>query len=99
MSKAGDTLVELSAMHQPLEEDYSDDPTIDQLISFDEKGNVNISEIIKTLIDTSFGGDNQSQMKAVQLLKGLATSNDPLSNKFMQALDKFTSSLNPDNFK
>lgn len=38
-------------------------------------------------------------MKAVQLLKGLATSDDPAANKFMQALDDFTSNMNADEFK
>ncbi len=48
--------------------------------------------IIKALVDTSFGGDNESQMKAVQLLKGLATSDDPAANAFMKKLDTWTSS-------
>ena len=60
---------------------------------------VNIESVIKELIDTSFGGSNESQMKSSQLIKGLATSDDPKSNKFMQALDKFTSGLNMDDFK
>lgn len=57
---------------------------------------VNVKEIIKELIDTSFSGDNASQMKAVQLLKGLATSDDPESNAFMKKLDTFTSGLKVD---
>jgi len=55
-------------------------------------------DIIKELIDTSWGGDNESQGKAVQLLKGLAFSDEESSNKFMSALDKFTSELNADDF-
>ena len=47
---------------------------------------VDIKKIIKDL-QGDFGGDNASQMKGVQLLKGLATSEDPLSNKFMKALN------------
>jgi hypothetical protein len=35
-------------------------------------------------------------MKAVQLLKGLATSDDPASNAFMKKLDKFTSGMKAD---
>lgn len=62
----------------------------------DEK--VDVMEIIKELIETSFGGSNEDQMKAVQLLKGLATSDDPMSNKFMKALDKFTSGLDAKSF-
>jgi hypothetical protein len=49
--------------------------------------------VIKSLVDTSFGGDNESQMKAVQLLKGLATSDDPAANAFMKKLDSFTSKM------
>ncbi len=59
---------------------------------------VDIQSVIKALIDTSFGGSNEEQMKAVQLLKGLATSDDPMSNKFMKALDKFTSALDVKDF-
>lgn len=59
---------------------------------------VNVAKIIDDLINTSFGGSNESQMKAVQLLKGLAVSDDPKSNKFMKALDKLTSSMDPKDF-
>jgi hypothetical protein len=59
---------------------------------------VDVQKVIKALIDTSFGGSNEEQMKAVQLLKGLATSDDPKSNKFMKVLDKFTSGLNAEDF-
>lgn len=58
-----------------------------------------VSGVVKELIDTSFGGSNDSQMKAVQLLKGLATSDDPKANKFMQALDKATSDMDAKDFE
>ena len=54
---------------------------------------VKIDGIIKELIDTSWSGDNASQMKAVQLLKGIATSDEPAANAFMKKLDKFTSGM------
>ena len=50
-------------------------------------------EIIKELIDTGWSGDNESQMKAVQLLKGLATSDSPEANAFMKKLDQATSAM------
>lgn len=50
-------------------------------------------KVIKDLIDTGWSKDNESQMKAVQLLKGLALSDEPEANEFMKKLDKFTSSL------
>ena len=54
--------------------------------------------IIKALINTDFGGSNEEQGKAVQLMRGLAFSDDPISNKFMQAINAFTSKMNPDDF-
>ena len=51
------------------------------------------SEIIKELVNTGWSGDNESQMKAVQLLKGLATSDDEAANAFMKKLDKATSGM------
>lgn len=54
---------------------------------------VDIKAIIKELIDTSWAGSNESQMKAVQLLKGVALSDEPEANAFMKSLDKFTSGM------
>lgn len=76
-------------MFRNFEEAY--DELLEHQQSLREK--VDAKTIIKELIDTSFGGDNKSQMKAVQLLKGLATSDDPASNAFMKKLDKWTSGL------
>lgn len=53
---------------------------------------VDIKKVIKDL-QGNFAGSNEEQMKSVQLLKGLATSDDPLSNKFMKALDKETTRI------
>lgn len=58
-----------------------------------------VKEVIDEVIDTNWSGSNEEQMKAVQLLKGLATSEDPLSNKFMKELDKATSAMKKDDFK
>ena len=60
---------------------------------------INVSEVIADLIKTDFGGSNEEQGKAVQLLKGLAFSDDPLSDKFMKAISDLTSKMNPDDFK
>jgi len=59
---------------------------------------VDIKSVIKSVIDTNWSKDNESQMKVTQLLKGIATSDDPASNKFMKAMDDFTSSLKVDDF-
>lgn len=57
------------------------------------------ASVIAELIKTSWSGSNDEQMKAVQLLKGVALSDDDAANKFMKALDKFTSAMNADDFK
>lgn len=66
---------------------------------FNEKEKVDVGDIIKELIETSWGGTNAEQAKAIQLLRGLAFSDDPRSNKFMDKLNKFTSDLDPKEFK
>jgi len=53
-------------------------------------------EIIKELMATGFGGDNENQMKAVQLLKGIATSDEEESNAFMAKLDKALKGMSED---
>lgn len=52
-----------------------------------------IERVINELIDTSWAGSNASQMKAVQLLKGIATSDDPKANAFMKQVDKAMSGM------
>lgn len=64
--------------------------------SMNEK--VDVGKVISDLIDRGWSGDNKSQMGAVEILRGLATSDDPRSNKFMKALDDFTSSLKKDDY-
>jgi len=56
---------------------------------------VDVTKLIKDL-SGNFSGSNEEQMKAVQLLKGLATSDDPKSNKFMKALDTATTKISKD---
>lgn len=60
---------------------------------------VDVKSVIDQVIDTNWSGSNEEQMKAVQLLKGLAVSDDPMSNKFMKALDKATSDLDKTDFE
>lgn len=51
-----------------------------------------VKKVIQSLMDTDFKGDNAEQMKGIQLLKGLATNDDELANKFMAKLsDAYTS--------
>lgn len=53
---------------------------------------VDIDKVIKDL-QGNFSGSNEEQMKATQLLKGLATSDDPKSNEFMKKLDVATTKI------
>lgn len=58
-----------------------------------------VADMIKELISTKWSGSNDDQGKAVQLMKGLAFSDDPMANKFMKAVDDFTSGLNPKDYE
>jgi hypothetical protein len=58
---------------------------------------VDSQDVIKELIDTGWSKDNKSQMKAIQLLKGLALSDEPEANAFMKKLDSFTSGMKSKN--
>lgn len=62
------------------------------------EGGGKATEAIKELISTSFGGSNESQAKAVQLMIGISTSDEDVSNSFMADLDKETSNLKPEEF-
>jgi len=53
---------------------------------------VNIKKMIKDL-GGNFAQDNKAQLAGVSMLKGLATSDDPLANKFMKELDKCTTAI------
>lgn len=52
-----------------------------------------IKKMIKDLGDTNWGADNEAQMKAVQILKGLALSDEPESNTFMKKLSDASTSI------
>jgi hypothetical protein len=64
----------------------------------EKKSDANVSKIIGDLIDTDWSGSNEEQMKAVNLLKGLATSDDEKANKFMKDLDSATSKMNKEDY-
>jgi hypothetical protein len=51
-----------------------------------------VNDVLKG-IQGNFSKDNASQMKGLQLLKGLATSDDPKSNEFMKKLDAATTKI------
>lgn len=59
------------------------------------EADANVSKIIKDLIETDWSGSVEEKMKAVSLLKGLATSEDKMAVKFMKDLDAATSKMKP----
>lgn len=59
------------------------------------KNEQKIEDAIQALIDTKASDDNKDQGQFVQLLKGIAFSDDPKSDKFMK---KLTTMVNDKNF-
>ena len=55
---------------------------------------VDVGAVIKSLIDAKPSDDNAEQGKIVQLLRGLAFSDDPKSTKFMKQLTDLISDAN-----
>ncbi len=60
-----------------------------------QEAEVDINKMIKDL-GGDFSGSNEDQMRGVQLLKGLALSDDPKANEFMQKLDAATTQISND---
>lgn len=56
-------------------------------------------EIVKDLIDTKWSKDDDSAGKAVNLLKGLAFSDDEKAKQFIKDLDELTSTLDAEDYK
>jgi len=54
---------------------------------------VNIKKIIGDLGTTDWGKDNESQLKATQLLKGISLSDEKIANDFMKALSDSSTSI------
>jgi len=75
------------------EDDLEDDSNTISEEKSEEKDTLeekaDIDKMIKDLAG-SFGGSNEEQGKMVQIMKGLAFSDDPKANKFMKAMDKAT---------
>jgi len=59
---------------------------------FEQEDDVDVKKIISDLAN-SFSGSNEEQMKAVQLLKGLAVSDSDIANEFMKKLDAATTEI------
>lgn len=64
-----------------------------------EESKVDVEGIIKDVIESKWSGSNEEQLRVIQLLKGLATSDDAMANKFMKYLDDFTSKMSIEDFK
>lgn len=72
--------------------------TANDLLNEIFEAKVDVKEIIKELIKTDWGGSNEEQGKAVQLMRGLSFSEDPLADKFMDKLNKITSDFDFEDF-
>lgn len=59
----------------------------------EDKKDVNIDQVIKSIKDTEWSGSDEEQMKALELLKGVFLSKDPKAKSFIKALDKATSNM------
>ena len=57
-----------------------------------QEAKFDINKVIKDL-GGDFSGSNEDQMRGVQLIKGLALSDDPKANEFMEKLDAATSQI------
>ena len=66
---------------------------------FKEDENDKSAEAIKDLVDTNWGGSNEEQGKAAEIIKGLSFSDSSVANKFMKKLDTLTSGLKAEDFK
>jgi len=62
------------------------------LYSLEEK-EIDARKIIKDLEATNLSGSNKEQGKFAQMIKGLAFSNEEISNQFMKELDKVTTEI------
>ena len=60
---------------------------------------VDVQKVITDLINTDFGTDNDKQGKMVQLMRGLAFSDDPAATKFMKDVSDVVGKLNPEDYK
>ena len=58
-----------------------------KIIQEESKDEDKAKKVIKDL-QRNFSKDNASQLKAVELLKGLSLSDEDISNEFMKELDK-----------
>lgn len=58
-----------------------------------------ITEVIKEFIDTNWSKDQESAGKAINLLKGLAFSDDPMAEKFIKDLDELSNTMDAEDYK
>jgi hypothetical protein len=59
----------------------------------EESDDAKVQGIIDTVVNTKWSGSNEEQGKALELMKGLAFSDNPKANEFLKKIDDFTSSL------
>lgn len=57
-----------------------------------------VQKMIKDFIEIDWSKDQDSAGKAVNLLKGLAFSDDPMAEKFIKDLDKLSNTMNVEDY-
>ncbi len=60
---------------------------------------VDVKKIIKDIEQTDLSGSNEEQGKFAQMIKGLAFSDDPLSNEFMKKVDQAVTKISKEVLK
>lgn len=88
-----DYLLEVGDQFEIIKEEAIEEEVLDEEVL--EEAERSVGDAIKAM-GGNFGGDNESQMAGVQILKFLATSDDPKANTFMKALDKATTKISKD---
>jgi hypothetical protein len=58
-----------------------------------------VKKIIKDIVDKDLSGSNEQQGAFAEMIKGLAFSDDPLSNEFMKKVDKAVTKIANDVLK
>lgn len=75
-------------IYSSIERDRDMDNLEKMIDSIVGEAEVKVREVIADLVDTDLSSSNEQQGKFAQMIKGLAFSEDPISNKFMKGLDK-----------
>lgn len=74
---------ELNKLYEEVKQELSDKKKVKTKLNEQEEEDVDVAGVIKELGKTDYKDDNKLQGKMVQLMKGLAFSDDEKATKFM----------------